>query len=67
MTGPTQANVQNSQICPNCDGFASVAVTLGGRDRHGNLRTITAHCRTCQGTGTTPVRRLPATASGVAA
>jgi hypothetical protein len=55
------------RVCPACDGFASVAVTLGGRDRHGNLRTITAHCRTCQGTGTAPVSQLPATASGVAA
>jgi hypothetical protein len=67
MTGPIPANPRNARICPACDGFASVAVTLGGRDRHGNLRTITAHCRTCQGTGNTPVRRLPATASGVAA
>ncbi|MFD6549927.1 hypothetical protein [Streptomyces sp. NPDC058398] len=41
-----------SRICPNCDGFASVAVTLGGRDRHGLLRTITAHCPACHGTGT---------------
>ena len=40
------------RICPNCDGFASVAITLGGRDRHGNLRTITAHCPACHGTGT---------------
>ncbi|MFE0331689.1 hypothetical protein ACFW08_33750 [Streptomyces sp. NPDC058960] len=40
------------RICPNCDGFASVAITLGGRDRHGHLRTITAHCPACQGTGT---------------
>ncbi|MFF3696643.1 hypothetical protein [Streptomyces sp. NPDC002221] len=40
-----------SRICPSCDGFASAAVTLGGRDRRGHLRTITAHCPTCQGTG----------------
>ncbi|MFF7975667.1 hypothetical protein [Streptomyces sp. NPDC007905] len=33
------------RICPACDGFASVTVTLGGRDAHGRLRTITAHCR----------------------
>ncbi|WP_031154853.1 hypothetical protein [Streptomyces xanthophaeus] len=39
------------QICPNCDGYASVAVTLGGRDRAGHLRTITAHCPACHGTG----------------
>lgn len=40
------------RICPACDGFASVAVTLGGRDHRGHLRTITAHCPACQGTGT---------------
>ncbi|MFE4998823.1 hypothetical protein ACFRH4_47710 [Streptomyces mirabilis] len=41
-----------SRICPNCDGFASSAITLGGRDQHGHLRTITAHCPACHGTGT---------------
>jgi DnaJ-class molecular chaperone len=41
------------RICPSCDGFASAAITLGGRDPHGHLRTITAHCPACQGTGTT--------------
>ncbi|MFG2477337.1 hypothetical protein [Streptomyces fagopyri] len=48
-----------SRICPNCDGFASAAITLGGRDRNGHLRTITAHCPACHGTGTahrSPVR-----------
>ncbi|MFF1398652.1 hypothetical protein ACFVZD_33185 [Streptomyces sp. NPDC058287] len=40
-----------SRICPNCDGFASAAITLGGRDRNGHLRTITAHCTACHGTG----------------
>ncbi|WP_328888573.1 hypothetical protein [Streptomyces sp. NBC_00316] len=42
--------------CPACDGFASAAITLGGRDNRGHLRTITAHCMTCQGTGTLPAR-----------
>ncbi|MEV5787666.1 MULTISPECIES: hypothetical protein [unclassified Streptomyces] len=46
-----------SRICPNCDGFASAAITLGGRDRNGHLRTITAHCPACHGTGT--ARRSP--------
>jgi RNase P subunit RPR2 len=54
-----------SRICSDCDGFASVKVTLGGRDRHGHLRTITAHCQACHGTGT--VRRLPAANREVAA
>ncbi|MFF9187974.1 MULTISPECIES: hypothetical protein [Streptomyces] len=47
-----------SRICPDCDGFGSVAITLGGRDRHGHLRTITAHCPACQGRGTLPTRRV---------
>ncbi|KAF3464758.1 hypothetical protein [Streptomyces sp. Tu 3180] len=46
------------RICPGCDGFASVAVTLGSRDARGHLRTITAHCPACQGTGTVPARRV---------
>ncbi|PAZ09904.1 hypothetical protein CLM62_43960 [Streptomyces sp. SA15] len=44
-------------ICPHCDGFASAAVTLGGRDRHGHVRTIAAHCPACHGTGITRTRR----------
>ncbi|GAA3855045.1 hypothetical protein ACWDR2_08880 [Streptomyces sp. NPDC003631] len=43
-------------ICPNCDGFASAAITLGGRNARGQLRTITAHCPVCHGTGTVPAR-----------
>ncbi|MET8407330.1 hypothetical protein ABZV34_04330 [Streptomyces sp. NPDC005195] len=46
-----------SRICPNCDGFASAAITLGGRNRNGHLRTITAHCSACHGTGI--ARRSP--------
>lgn len=38
-----------SSICPACDGFGSVAITLGGRDRHGHLRLFTAHCLDCHG------------------
>ncbi|MFC9910464.1 hypothetical protein [Streptomyces sp. NPDC127197] len=45
------------RICPNCDGFASAAITLGGRDRHGHLRTLTAHCPACHGTGLARTRR----------
>ncbi|WP_328725685.1 hypothetical protein [Streptomyces sp. NBC_00259] len=55
-----QHNHAPARVCPSCDGFASAAVTLGGRDRGGQRRTITAHCRTCQGTGTIPpLRQLP--------
>ncbi|MFF5881532.1 hypothetical protein [Streptomyces sp. NPDC012589] len=46
------------RICPACDGFATVAVTLGARDPRGHLRTITAHCPACHGTGTAPARRV---------
>ncbi|MGW1935839.1 hypothetical protein [Streptomyces sp. CB03578] len=47
-----QPNHTPPPVCPNCDGHASVAITLGGRDRTGTLRTITAHCPACHGTGT---------------
>jgi hypothetical protein len=57
MTGLTPATSTTARICPNCDGFASAAVTLGGRDRHGHLRTITAHCPVCNGLGVTRTRR----------
>ncbi|KOX00135.1 hypothetical protein ADK65_15340 [Streptomyces sp. NRRL B-1140] len=46
------------RICPNCDGFASAAITSGGRDRHGHLRIITAKCPACDGLGTVPARRV---------
>ncbi|MFF8448881.1 hypothetical protein ACF06Q_14395 [Streptomyces leeuwenhoekii] len=50
-TGPA------SRICPNCDGFASVAIMTGGRTPHGHPRTITVDCLACHGTGT---RTVPA-------
>jgi hypothetical protein len=56
MTHPTPPP---PRICPACDGFASAAITLGGRDHWGHLRTITPHCPACHGTGTahrSPVR-----------
>ncbi len=46
------ANHTPPQVCPNCDGFPAVKISLGGRDRTGALRTITAHCPACHGTGT---------------
>ncbi|WP_405808473.1 hypothetical protein OG729_27365 [Streptomyces sp. NBC_00210] len=58
-----QHNHAQVRVCPACDGFASVAITLGGRNLDGNRRTVTAHCRTCHGTGTVPpLRHLVATA-----
>ncbi|MER7836226.1 hypothetical protein ABTY98_10005 [Streptomyces sp. NPDC096040] len=52
-----QPTPPSPRICTACDGFASAAITLGGRDRNGHLRTITAHCPACHGTGT--ARRSP--------
>ncbi|MBG0855183.1 hypothetical protein I2W78_25890 [Streptomyces spinoverrucosus] len=52
----TQHTTPPPRICPNCDGFASAAITLGSRDTCGHLRTITAHCPTCHGLGTVPAR-----------
>ncbi|WOX26742.1 hypothetical protein R2D22_24165 [Streptomyces sp. HUAS YS2] len=55
-----------ARICSNCDGHASVAVTLGVRDHAGHLRTVTAHCPVCHGSGTRPTRR-PLTVPAVSA
>ncbi|MFH8494469.1 hypothetical protein [Streptomyces coeruleorubidus] len=46
------------RICPNCDGFATAAITTGSRDRYGHLCTVTANCRACDGLGTVPARRV---------
>ncbi|MFJ6947186.1 hypothetical protein ACISU4_21465 [Streptomyces wuyuanensis] len=56
-----------ARICPACDGFAAVAITLGGRNHDGHLNTITAHCRTCQGTGTLPPARAHLNTAATAA
>ncbi|NUK70668.1 hypothetical protein HRW23_18510 [Streptomyces lunaelactis] len=56
-----------ARICSNCDGFPTVRVTLGGRDRRGHLRTISAHCPACHGTGARPTRRPLPTLTGVSA
>ncbi|MGW7460358.1 hypothetical protein [Streptomyces sp. NPDC054797] len=47
----SQPTVAPAHVCPDCDGFPAVKITLGGRDRTGALRTITAHCPACHGTG----------------
>ncbi|WP_426568636.1 hypothetical protein [Streptomyces canus] len=46
------------RICPACDGFATVAITLGGRDSRGHLRTLTTDCPACHGTGAVPACRV---------
>ncbi|MGW3100186.1 hypothetical protein ACWDCC_42885 [Streptomyces sp. NPDC001102] len=61
MTGPTPATPANPRICPNCDGFATVAISSGlGRDARGHLHTLTVDCTVCRGTGTVivPLRQL---------
>ncbi|CCK27592.1 hypothetical protein BN159_3213 [Streptomyces davaonensis JCM 4913] len=52
MTGPIPATTANARICPNCDGFATAAVSSGGRDHRGHLRTLTVNCPACHGHGT---------------
>ncbi|MFJ9854299.1 hypothetical protein [Streptomyces sp. NPDC101150] len=48
---------QNQPICPDCDGFPTVAITTGLRTPNGSRHTVPVTCRTCHGTGTVP-RRL---------
>ncbi|WP_405670657.1 hypothetical protein [Streptomyces sp. NBC_01530] len=52
MTGPTPALTPALRICPNCDGFATAAISSGGRDARGHLHTIAVDCRVCLGIGT---------------
>ncbi|MBR8641727.1 hypothetical protein KEF29_26355 [Streptomyces tuirus] len=55
---PHPTTTPTPRICPNCDGFATVAITTGSRDRHGHLPTLTIDCRACNGQGTAPARRV---------
>lgn len=43
----------NYPVCGNCDGFPTVAITTGARNRDGSRATVRATCRTCNGTGHT--------------
>ncbi|MGW3725595.1 hypothetical protein [Streptomyces sp. NPDC000851] len=54
MTGSTPATTTTARICPNCDGFATAAVSSGPRDTHGHLHTLIVDCPACHGTGTVP-------------
>ncbi|MGW5197195.1 hypothetical protein [Streptomyces spiralis] len=54
----------DARVCPDCDGFAAVAVSLGTRDARGHLRTVTVHCPTCRGLGLVPARRLTSVSAG---
>lgn len=39
------------QICPDCDGFPTVAITTGQTTANGQRKTLTVICRACHGTG----------------
>jgi DnaJ-class molecular chaperone len=60
MTGHTPAPHTPERICSNCHGFATAAVSSGGRDTSGHLHTITVDCPACHGHGTVlaPARQL---------
>ncbi|MFD5461453.1 hypothetical protein ACFWIQ_01315 [Kitasatospora sp. NPDC127059] len=47
-----QHNHAQSRICPNCSGFASVAIATGVRLRDGSRDTVPVTCQTCHGAGT---------------
>ncbi|MEU7164270.1 hypothetical protein AB0A70_06445 [Streptomyces morookaense] len=51
--------------CRDCDGFATAAITTGLRNRDGSHVIVFAHCPVCRGTGYTPRRPRPASASSV--
>ncbi|GHB06521.1 MULTISPECIES: hypothetical protein [Streptomyces] len=54
MTGSAPATAASPRICPNCDGFAAVAVSSGDRDASGQLPTLAVDCPACHGAGTLP-------------
>ncbi|WP_306184914.1 hypothetical protein [Streptomyces sp. MK5] len=46
-------HAQNTRVCRDCDGFATVAITTGTRNDDGTRATLTVACPTCKGTGRT--------------
>ncbi|WP_381796254.1 hypothetical protein [Streptomyces niveus] len=49
-------------ICPDCDGFPTVAITTGQYTADGQRQTLTVNCRPCHGTGhRTPAASLATT------
>ncbi|MGG7571210.1 hypothetical protein [Streptomyces sirii] len=54
-------NTARTRRCRDCDGFPTVAITTGRRNRDGSRNTTAVTCRACHGTGTMPLRsRTPA-------
>jgi len=43
----------NTPVCRDCDGFATAAITTGGRHRDGTRVTLRVTCTACKGTGHT--------------
>ncbi|AJT65644.1 hypothetical protein T261_3984 [Streptomyces lydicus] len=50
MTQPAPAH---TRICPDCDGFPTVAIDTGTRYGNGTRKTLRISCPTCHGTGHT--------------
>ncbi|MEY9871211.1 RNase P subunit RPR2 [Streptacidiphilus sp. MAP12-33] len=49
-----------TRVCPTCDGFPVVSVSIGARQTDGTLPTLAVVCLDCAGTGTrTTVRPAP--------
>lgn len=46
-------HAQNTRVCRDCDGFATVAITTGTRHRDGSRATLRVACPACQGAGHT--------------
>ena len=50
-----------TRVCPTCDGFPVVAISIGPRTPDGTLPTLPVVCLDCAGTGTlTTARPVPA-------
>ncbi|MET8446586.1 hypothetical protein [Streptomyces sp. NPDC005209] len=56
MPGPNPATLTRVRICPNCDGFATAAISVGIRHRDGTRVLLRVDCGTCHGAGTVPLR-----------
>ncbi|MFJ4755858.1 hypothetical protein [Streptomyces sp. NPDC088763] len=52
---------QNTRVCRDCDGFATVAITTGTRHADGSRATLRIACQPCGGTGRTPSSDLART------
>ncbi|GAA1402708.1 hypothetical protein GCM10009639_46420 [Kitasatospora putterlickiae] len=60
-----QHNHAPARICPNCSGFAAVAIATGVRLRDGSRATVPVNCPTCHGAGIVTRPAAVATAKAV--